>query len=1062
MLSLHQIIVCALYFAKPTMASDYLKCQYCGRCDFQSLRGLTQHRQKTKYCYLQHQALFGDDSGYHTAHEYTETVNVVMTHGRTNPAFIAQQLEHVSAQKALMSALSKSLLHTTNPTCAQKGASALNLAQNQLQYMTAAENWSSDQEEDALPMDMDNSEDEVSVDTNADEVMVVTEGVNCTLRDDFLQYVSKMTHNATSYTKREEVCIRLLITLRHTKASLDTYEEIMRWHLHTTGSISSLVYDRLSDTKEFISRDRLFRKLSERYQITANNGQILRSVTLPHSKARPQIVSFDAKNLMIELLTDPRIVDDDYLFFGNDPLQPPPDTLNYVGDLNTGRAYTETYKRLITKPGKQVLLPVIFYIDGANTGQFSDLPITALKFTLGIFNRKARDRDFMWKTLGYVPSIAKFKSRGRRLLIDSGHVDSVMAHPDALDGEGENEENSANKAQDLHTMLDVLWESFVELQKTGFVWDLHYRNKVYKGIEFVLFVPFLKVDGDEGDKLSGKFTSRTGNVANLCRYCECPTHDTDNPLADYRYKTTERIQQLVANNDEVGLRALSQQNITNACYKLRFGLHNARGVHGACPVEMLHALLLGMFRYARDCMFEQLGDKSQLAKDFNALAQEYGTIMMRQSDRNLPKTKFSNGITKGKLMAKEYPGVLLCMVCVLVSTKGRERILTKKSAFPDESYIQDWILLLETLLQWEIWLKSEQMEVHHVQRAKKKHRYIMYLFRKVGNRATGMGLKVSKFHSIVHMADDILNFGVPMEFDTGANESGHKATKKAAKLTQRCEATFDSQTAKRLNEMHLLEIAEQELEGNVAWQYYHNSIFTSGMEEENEQSYLTGSKLVIYYDEDREHNVVLNTSRAKDKDQHKIEGTFVRFVVELQNKLAPYGVRCAIRTELRRNGTIFRANARFREAVWRDWVLVDFGPVEGHLPCKIWGFVDLSDILPPNAGIEHGQFGLEPEIYAIVESSEYLLNEAEYGSDLFAPITKIVGGIANNRVTSNTFLMVTVEAFVKPIAVIPDMGGPPNRYFVIKDRSDWAENFGNWLAAPHTEEYNTLVNEEDG
>ena len=66
----------------------------------------------------------------------------------------------------------------------------------------------------------------------------------------------------------------------------------------------------------------------------------------------------------------------------------------------------------------------------------------------------------------------------------------------------------------------------------------------------------------------------------------------------------------------------------------------------------------------------------------------------------------------------------------------------------------------------------------------------MYLFRKVGNRATGMGLKVSKFHSIVHMADDILNFGVPMEFDTGANKSGHKATKKAAKLTQRYEATF--------------------------------------------------------------------------------------------------------------------------------------------------------------------------------------------------------------------------------------------------------------------------------
>ena len=77
----------------------------------------------------------------------------------------------------------------------------------------------------------------------------------------------------------------MLITLRHTKASLDTYEEIMRWHLHTTGSIRSLVNDQLEETKEYISGDKLFRKLRERYQITANSGQILRSVKLPHSKA---------------------------------------------------------------------------------------------------------------------------------------------------------------------------------------------------------------------------------------------------------------------------------------------------------------------------------------------------------------------------------------------------------------------------------------------------------------------------------------------------------------------------------------------------------------------------------------------------------------------------------------------------------------------------------------------------------------------------------------------------------------------------------------------------------
>ena len=50
------------------------------------------------------------------------------------------------------------------------------------------------------------------------------------------------------------------------------------------------------------------------------------------------------------------------------------------------------YKTLIEKPGEQVLLPVIFYIDAANTGQFADLPVTAVNFSLRISTRKPERR----------------------------------------------------------------------------------------------------------------------------------------------------------------------------------------------------------------------------------------------------------------------------------------------------------------------------------------------------------------------------------------------------------------------------------------------------------------------------------------------------------------------------------------------------------------------------------------------------------------------------------------------------------------------------------------------
>jgi hypothetical protein len=81
----------------------------------------------------------------------------------------------------------------------------------------------------------------------------------------------------------------------------------------------------------------------------------------------------------------------------------------------------------------------------------------------------------------------------------------------------------------------------VTLQEIGFTWDLSYKGNLYQNIEFVLFTPFVKVDGEEANKLCGKYLSRTSNVAQLCQYCECPTADSDNPHANYALKTKSKI-----------------------------------------------------------------------------------------------------------------------------------------------------------------------------------------------------------------------------------------------------------------------------------------------------------------------------------------------------------------------------------------------------------------------------------------------------------------------------------------------------------------------------------------
>ena len=136
---------------------------------------------------------------------------------------------------------------------------------------------------------------------------------------------------------------------------------------------------------------------------------------------------------------------------------------------------------------------------------------------------------------------------------------------------------------------------------------------------------------------------------------------------------------------------------------------------------------------------------------------------------------------RGKLMAKECPGILSCIAAVLRSTEGKNMLKQRRPAtFGAEGALADWSLLVELLLQWEMWLKKSEIPRNHVEFAQCRHRHLMYFMKKVANRAAGVGLKVSKFHGIVHMADDILQCGVPMEHDTGSNESGHKATKVAA------------------------------------------------------------------------------------------------------------------------------------------------------------------------------------------------------------------------------------------------------------------------------------------
>ena len=133
--------------------------------------------------------------------------------------------------------------------------------------------------------------------------------------------------------------------------------------------------------------------------------------------------------------------------------------------------------------------------------------------------------------------------------------------------------------------------------------------------------------------------------------------EADNPDANYNRKTQPMIQKLVEKGEEDKLRAISQHMLQNAWYDVRFHLANDAGIHGACPSEMLHALLLGLLRYKKETFFKLLGENSEAAKQIDKMAEELGVKLSRQSDRDFPPTNFGKISKTKKLMGKKYRGV---------------------------------------------------------------------------------------------------------------------------------------------------------------------------------------------------------------------------------------------------------------------------------------------------------------------------------------------------------------------------------------------------------------------
>ena len=430
---------------------------------------MEQHLARSSYCRGQQKVEDGDVTGYYTAEEgmaYTTIVNQAKTTRPKHKNPSTAQKTGLQIDKFLCSQPASKLqqgtsdIAWTQPT----GPERDNLfeypneeyATDYEEYNTALEDNESDDDEQFFGLGNNTNEGNEGVSLNGEnslDTMDEEMDPRKELMFQFREYCDK-AQNFAPLTDAEVAAIKCLATLRKTKAPLSAYESIMEWHFGC----------KVSESPEYVSRKTLLPKLIERYNIEREFHGVESIVQLPTTNTCVKVITNDAGTAIRSLLTDPRVSDDDYLFFDNDPFAPPPDNITHLGDLNTGLSYRATYDQRINDPTTEILCPIVLYADGCVTGQFANLKLTQLKLCLGIHNAKARSKEYLWRDIGFIPSVKDCVSRGRRIMLDSGHCDGIMAHQDVLATEGVQNNRKANNLEDYHAIIAHCLKSYKAIQ----------------------------------------------------------------------------------------------------------------------------------------------------------------------------------------------------------------------------------------------------------------------------------------------------------------------------------------------------------------------------------------------------------------------------------------------------------------------------------------------------------------------------------------------------------------------------------------------------------------------
>ena len=499
-----------------------------------------------------------------------------------------------------------------------------------------------------------------------------------------------------------------------------------------------------------------------------------------------------------------------------------------------------------------LIAPVTLFVDGTLCDKVGRLTAEPVLASVGNVPGEMRRSPLAWFLLGFIPPYPKTP---KERAYDRDHVATEHQY-----------------TQYYHSCLKSVLQDLLKLDNYSGGTKVYVVNRGYVYLHFK--VAMIIGDTEGHDKLCCHYMAYSASIQRCSRDCDCPSRLADDLDFECTPTKVAKMKSVIlpaiaaidagvhgtVKEARNALATVSSYGVRPAFWDFDFAGCEL-GIYGSCPFELLHWWDLGILKYLLDSIFEMadlpidflrwyqsnprnpeqkppLGQspKKQLPKaEFERRFRILTSTSRRQSDRDMPKTPFKNGVTElTRLNAQEYPG--LCML-TMVALKGllhpkkknkpkqledqserdyaislsKHKSEYRKAKVESEKKETAYIQLIFRALSLHQMMQSEKISSSQIETLQMRMRIFLSQFKElVGphrESVSKVGLCTVKFHASLHIAKRyICHYGSTLNFFGGPLEHCLiPYVKSPSKRTSRQQGKLGHELMRRRHEIQVVE-----------------------------------------------------------------------------------------------------------------------------------------------------------------------------------------------------------------------------------------------------------------